>query len=251
MKNLIVGNWKMHLNIPESTLLIARLHNQIYKTSKAEVVLCPGFVALDACKREIDAIKTEPYFELGAQNIHEKDEGAFTGEVSVEQIKHLVSYAIVGHSERRQHFHENDKQVSLKIQLALRHDILPILCIGETYRQRHDNLSKQVVLDQLEEDLDLVSDEEISKITIAYEPIWAIGTGEFAKPDDVKDMADLIEKNVKQKFGKSAKKTRILYGGSVDEDNCRAYLDLKNINGLLVGGASLNYRKFSKIVNKA
>ncbi|MBI2798580.1 triose-phosphate isomerase [Candidatus Saccharibacteria bacterium] len=249
MKKLIVGNWKMHLDVPGSSLLIARVQHEIKGGSSAVVVVCPSFTSLFACHRELQAYK-EPKMVLGAQNVSQFEEGEYTGEVSATQLKGLVRYVIIGHSQRRLYYSETDEQISKKISQALRYKLKPILCVGETLKQRHDKLATQTVLDQLDEDLDMVTATDLGKIAIAYEPIWAIGTGEFAKPAQVEEMVQLIFDVLRQKFGEeAAQKVRILYGGSVDDQNSTTYLALPHVSGLLVGGASLNYRKFAKIIN--
>lgn len=249
MKKLIVGNWKMNLNVHDSTLLIARLQQKLLPKTDMQVVACPSATALFACHKELAAYD-EAKMSLGAQNICCHEEGAYTGEIAATQVKDLVKYTIVGHSERRIHFGETDQQISKKVQIALRYKLKPVLCVGENTKQRHDGLATQVVLDQLEEDLDMATAADLADLAVAYEPVWAIGTGEFAKPDEAEHMTGVIFDALRQKFGeKAAEKVRILYGGSVDPENSNSYMALKRVDGLLVGGASLNYQKFAEIVN--
>lgn len=253
MKKLIVGNWKMHLNLAEASLLVNRLHDQIKDPGAAEVVLCPPAFALTQLHGELgDMCKHEDCFKLGIQNIYDVDEGAFTGEISAAQVKDLVNFAIVGHSERRIHFGERDQKIGEKVAACIRHDIKPILCVGEKIDDRQEGHSKRVVSDQLSVNLSLVTPDEINRVVIAYEPVWAIGTGDFAKPKDVETMIEHIRRVIEQTFGEAVgQKIRVLYGGSVEPDNAKAYLDIKGCNGLLVGGASVNYKKFVAIVDKA
>lgn len=254
MKKLIVGNWKMHLTLAESSLLVNRLHKEIKDTTSADIVLCPPAFTLTDLRAEMNEVCKHDglCMELGIQNIYDTDEGAFTGEISAAQVKDLVSYAIVGHSERRIYFGERDQKIGDKVAACLRHDIKPILCVGEKIDDREEGHSKRLVADQLSVNLSLVTPEEIEKVVIAYEPVWAIGTGKYAKPDDVKIMIEHIRRYVEQTFGeKSGQKIRVLYGGSVDASNAKAYLDLKGCDGLLVGGASIKHKEFAAIVDKA
>lgn len=253
MKKLIVGNWKMHLNLAEASLLANRLHKPIGDSSNTEVVLCPPAFALTTLRSELGQVcQHDNCFTLGIQNIYDVDEGAFTGEISAAQVSDIVSYAIVGHSERRIHFGERDKKVAHKVAACLRHDITPILCVGEKLDDREDGHSKRVVSDQLSVDLSYVTPAEIERVVIAYEPVWAIGSGEFAKPNDVKAMIAHIRHSIERDFSEIAgQRIRVLYGGSVNSDNCAAYLELKGCDGLLVGGASIKHKEFSAIIEKA
>lgn len=251
-KKLIVGNWKMHTSVAEAILLLTRLDQHIKASKGVEIVLCPPSISLDALRRELASQKNEQKFGLGIQNIYDLDEGAFTGEISVEMVQGLVEWAIVGHSERRIHFGERDKQIAKKVAACLRHDIKPILCVGEKINDRTDGHAKRVVSDQLAVDMSEITASEVGSMVIAYEPVWAIGTGEFAKPDDVEQMTSHIRASIREMYDDEvAGRVRILYGGSVDPDNCASYLKIDGVDGLLVGGASVNYAKFSKIVAKA
>lgn len=252
MKKLIVGNWKMHTNVSEASLLLNRLDQHIKASEGVEIVLCPPNISLGTLKRELEDHRHEHKFGLGIQNIYDVDEGAFTGEVSAEMAKDLVDYAIVGHSERRIHFGERDKKIAKKVSACLRHDITPILCVGEKISDRTEGHAKRVVSDQLAVDLSGVTPEEIDRVVIAYEPVWAIGTGEFAKPHDVDQMIGHIRTSLKQMYSEEVGATvRILYGGSVDPDNVKAYLGLDDCEGFLVGHESTNYKHFAAIVEKA
>lgn len=211
------------------------------------MVLCPPHVDLLPVQKTMSAQK----FKLGCQNIHFRDEGPFTGEISASMVKGLADYAIIGHSERRA-MGEDDKTIAEKLAAAVRNNLIPILCVGENLTDRHHGLTKKVVMDQLEANLAMITVDDMDKFLIAYEPVWAIGTGDFAKPDDVIQVVLWIRHTVEELYGESASsKVKILYGGSVEPDNARAYLELDYIDGLLVGSASINYEKFAAIVKTA
>jgi triosephosphate isomerase len=245
MRKVIAGNWKMHLGPAEASLFLHKLSEKIGDHHDVEVVICPPFIDLYPLSRELDKAK----FKLGAQNLHDADEGAFTGEISGAMLKDMVTHVIVGHSERRQIFGETDTQIAKKVAAALRNGLSPILCVGETLDDRQHDLSTKVVIDQLEANLANVTAEEIGKIAIAYEPIWAIGTGDFAKPDQISPVVAAIRGTVQDLYGtEAADQVAILYGGSVIPDNAKAYLTMQHVDGLLVGGASLKADDFSQIV---
>lgn len=246
-EKLIVANWKMNTTLSEGSLLINRLRKELGKYSYAEIVLCVPFTHIYPLSRELKA--SNPHLELGAQNISEHEQGAYTGEISAAQLKNLVEYVIVGHSERRKYFNETDTVDAMKLQQAVAHSLKPILCVGETKQQRNDGHSKQVVLDQLNTCLMHVSAQDVRHLTIAYEPVWAIGTGNTAKPSVVEEMVLLIRNTLAQRYGRMASMhVRVLYGGSVEPETAKTYLQLFGVDGLLVGGASLNYKKFAEIV---
>lgn len=241
----IVGNWKMHQTPEEAVRLVERLQKKAKPQTHVTTVVCPPFVDLLAVhgQAESDIIK------LGAQNLNEQDEGALTGEVSGPMLRDLVDYVIVGHSERRIHFHETDKQVALKVAAAVRNGLQPILCVGEKLIERRNNHSQRVVVDQLRGSLSQISDDDIRDLRIAYEPVWAIGTGEFATPEQVDPIVGVIRATIEELFGEAASsQVEVLYGGSVNPGNAAAYLKLEHVNGLLVGGASLNYEEFGAII---
>lgn len=247
-KKLIVGNWKMHLNASQSSLLVHRLQERIETHNNVEVVLAPSFLVTQPLSIQIDRRK----FKLAAQNCYWQDEGAFTGEVSATMLHDLVDYILVGHSERRYVFGEDDDLIAQKMSAVVRNDITPILCIGENSTERKAGETKQVIHDQLMVDLKNLTSEDMSELVIAYEPIWAIGTGNFAKPDQVAEAVETIRHNISELYGHSAAETiRVLYGGSVNPDVVRGYLEISGVDGVLVGGASLNYEHFSRIVEIA
>lgn len=247
---LIVGNWKMNLDTAQASLLLHRLQEQIKIHRDIEVVLAPSMLVLQPLSLQIDRRK----FRLAAQNAFFKDEGAFTGEVSFTMLQDLVHYVIVGHSERRLYFNEDLPMIRDKVAAALRNDISPILCVGETQTERRQGETRQVLHDQVTTALSNVTSDDIHNVVIAYEPVWAISTfgGILAKPDEVAKEMDFIRTQIKHLYGaKTAESIRVLYGGSVDDQIVRGYLEIKGCDGVLVGGASLNYHKFSGIVKVA
>ncbi len=247
-KILIVGNWKMYLNTSQASLLVHRLHEKIKIHQDVEVVLAPSMLTLQPLSLQIDRRK----FRLAAQNAYFRDEGPYTGEVSFAMLRDLVHYVIVGHSERRNVFGENLDLVRDKVAAAVRNDITPILCIGETQTERDDGETKQVLHDQLITALSNLTAKEVREVVIAYEPVWAIGTGDIAKPDQAGNAVGYIRKYVEDIYGpKAANNIRILYGGSVVPDVIKGFLDVPGVDGFLVGGASLNYHSFSRIVDDA
>lgn len=249
-RKLIVGNWKMHLNAAQASLLVHRLQERIKIYRNIEVVLAPSMLVLQPLSLQIDRRK----FRLSAQNAYHKDEGAFTGEVSFTMLRDLAHYCIIGHSERRMYFEESLDLIRDKVAACVRNDITPILCVGETHAERHAGETKRVIHDQIVTALSNLTAHEVGDMVIAYEPVWAISTfgGELAKPTQVKEVLDLIRQQVADLYGrKAAKNIRILYGGSVDDQIARGYLEIEGCDGVLVGGASINYHKFSGIVNSA
>lgn len=247
-KTLIVGNWKMNLNVSQASLLVHRLHEHIQIHRDIEVVLTPTMLQLQPLSLQIDRRK----FKLAAQNAYYKDEGAYTGEVSFTQLHDLVHYVLVGHSERRHIFNESLQDVKAKVAAAFRNEIIPILCVGETHTERLAGETNQVLNDQVVSALANVTATEVETLVIAYEPVWAIGTGDIAKPHQASAAARVIRHNISELYGsKAAESVRILYGGSVTADVSSGFLQAPGIDGLLVGGASLNYKQFSGIVDSA
>lgn len=253
-KHLIIANWKMNLTIHEGSLLVHKLDEAIANHRNVEVVLAPGFLSLQSLSLQIDHSK----FKLGAQNCYWRDEGPYTGEVSVHQLRGLVSYVLVGHSERRNVFGERGREIGRKVQAAIRHELKPVLCVGETAMEKNDGETNDVLHDQLVSGLANVTSEDMKHIVIAYEPVWAISNGSnfanhaIATPDDCRQAAQVIRRQITHMFGKKvADEVPVLYGGSANTDNARAFLDTEGINGLLVGGASLHVEKFATIVKHA
>ncbi len=249
-RTLVVANWKMHLNTAQASLLLHRLHERIRIHRDVEVVLAPSMLVLQPLSLQIDRRK----FRLAAQNAHPVDEGAYTGEVAMTMLRELVHYVIIGHSERRIHFHEPNTLIRDKVSAAVRNDITPILCVGETKTERRAGETRQVLHDQVVTALSNLTSREVQDIVIAYEPVWAISTfgGELAKPRQAEEAMAFIREQVRALYGpKAAKNVRILYGGSVDEQIVGGYLEVPDCDGVLVGNASLNYHKFAGIVNTA
>ena len=253
-KKLIVGNWKMNLNIHEASLYVHQLSKKVQSHRDVEVVLAPTSLALQSVSLQIDRHQ----FRLAAQNFYWRDSGAFTGEVSASQLSGLVDYALVGHSERRHIFHEHHKEVRSKVQAALRNGIKPILCIGETAHERSAGETRDVIHDQLLGGLANVTSDEMSQITVAYEPVWALSNGsnysehKVPTPEDLKKAVTAIRSQITHLYGeKASKELRILYGGSTNGSNAASFLLVDGIDGLLVGGASLNQYEFLKIIEAA
>lgn len=247
-KKLIVGNWKMNLTTHEASLYVHKLAGMIKVRRDVEVVLAPTLLALQSLSLQVDRRQ----FKLAVQNLYWRDHGAFTGEVSAAQLHGIVNYALVGHSERRHIFFETDKDTRNKVAAALRNRIVPILCIGETASERAMNETNDVIHDQLTGGLANVTSDELANVVIAYEPVWAIGTGNNALPGDVKQAVAAIRSHIKHLYGAEAAKTiRVLYGGSVTASSAADYLAIDGVDGLLVGGASLDVHQFTDIVAKA
>lgn len=247
---LIVGNWKMHLNTQQASLLLHRLNDSIKVQKDIEIVLAPSMLTLQPLSLQIDGRK----FRLAAQNAYHKDDGAFTGEVSFTMLRDLVDYVIVGHSERRLYFNEDLDMICDKVAAAIRNGITPILCVGETQTERRQGETRQVLHDQLTTALSKLTADDIEHVVVAYEPVWAISTfeGELAKPNDIQKEMNFIRKQIQDLYGeKTADKVRILYGGSVDDQIVRGYLEIPGCDGVLVGGASINHHKFIGIVDVA
>lgn len=236
------------MNIHEASIFVHKLAKEVDVHRDVEVVLAPTLLALQPISLQIDRRQ----FKLAVQNFYWRDFGAFTGEVSATQLRGLVDYAIIGHSERRHIFHEHDKDIRSKVQAALRNGIRPILCIGETAHERAMGETSGKIHDQLTGGLANVTSEEFKEVVIAYEPVWAIGTGDNATPEDVRKAIHTIRRQIEHLYGKTAAEhVRVLYGGSVKSDNARSYLTTQGVDGLLVGGASLNVHNFEAIVAAA
>lgn len=249
-RTLVVANWKMHLNTAQASLLLHRLHERIRIHRDVEVVLAPSMLVLQPLSLQIDRRK----FRLAAQNAHPTDEGPFTGEVAMTMLRELAHYVVVGHSERRIHFDESLDFIRDKVTAGVRNGITPILCVGETKTERRAGETKRVLHDQITTALSNLTSREVQNIVIAYEPVWAISTfgGELAKPHHAQEAMDYIREQIKALYGpKAASRVRVLYGGSVDDQIVSGYLHIPGCDGVFVGGASLNYHKFSGIVDAA
>lgn len=247
-KKIIIGNWKMNLDMHEASLYLHKLSSLVKKHRDVEVVLAPSIFTLQSLSMQVDLSQ----FKLAAQNFYWRDKGPFTGEVSATQLRGIVQYAIVGHAERRHQFHETDKDIRNKVEAAIRNEIRPILCIGETAWERSNNEAHDILHDQLLGGLANVTSEDLGKVIIAYEPVWAIGTGQNALPSDVRAAVDYIRKQISHLYGvKASKSIQIIYGGSVTESSAAAYLGVPGISGLLIGESSLRSHVFNEIVEKA
>jgi len=247
-KKLIIGNWKMNLNVHDSSLYLHRLEKAVKIHRSVEVVLTPTLLAVQTLSVQVNLRQ----FKLAAQNFYWRDHGAFTGEVSASQLRGIVQYGLVGHSERRHVFYESDKDTRAKVQAAIRNGIRPVLCVGETLGERTAGETKDIIHDQLIGGLANVTSEELPQVVIAYEPVWAIGTGNNASPTDVVEAVVAIRSQLKHLYGaKAANEVQVLYGGSVTADSAADYLAIQDVDGLLVGGASLDEKSFSTIVEKA
>ena len=246
---LIAANWKMHKTIAEALTVVASIKAGVHKATECEVVICPPFPALAAVGK---ALK-DSAIELGAQDMHPDSEGAFTGEVSPLMLKDVgCRFVILGHSERRAHFHESDEFVNHKVRSALKFSLLPIVCIGETLEEREARRAFEVVKSQFDGSLKDLSPEDIQRTVIAYEPVWAIGTGRTATPEQAEQMHSYIRRLLHEKYGEDGiARVLILYGGSVRPDNMASLMQKPNVDGALVGGASLKAESFIQIVQNA
>lgn len=244
-KKIIAGNWKMNKNHNEAVELINSLKSGI-DTDKSDVVVCVPFVDLMAVSEAIKGTK----INLGAQNMHFEESGAYTGETSPAMLKELgVKYVILGHSERRAYFGETDEIVNKKVKKALEHDIVPILCVGESLEERELNITIELVRVQVKKAFAGISKEDAKKVVIAYEPIWAIGTGKVATKEQAEEVCKEVRNVIEEVYGKEvADVIRIQYGGSVTGDSANELFNMPNIDGGLVGGASLK-DDFIKVVN--
>ena len=251
MKTYIVGNFKLNFTVGEASIYLHKILKNLPNYRDIEVVIAPSLLALQSLSLQVDRHK----IKLAAQNGFYRDYGAFTGEVSFSQLRGIVDYAIIGHSERRYVFGEDDKMIAKKVEAAIRNKITPILCIGETESERAFGETSDVIRDQLMGGLRDVSDDDLDKVIIAYEPVWAISStkaSKLATPDEIAEVVKLIKKNLADIYGaKLAEKVPILFGGSVNTSNCGSYLMVPGINGLLIGGSSLILGEFIDIIGTA
>lgn len=243
---IIAGNWKMHKTIKEAVAFVDGIKNEINGTD-VEVVICAPFTLLKDLKEKTEGTN----IKIGAQNMHYEESGAFTGEISPLMLKELdLDYVVIGHSERRQYFNETNETVNKKALKALEIGINPIICCGETLDQRECGDTKNIVKVQIEKALENISPENLPKVVIAYEPIWAIGTGKTASSQDANDVIAYIRSVVSDLYGQEvAEEVRIQYGGSVKPANVEEIMNQPDIDGALVGGASLKEDSFVELVN--
>ena len=244
-KAIIAGNWKMNKTPDEARALVEELI-PLVADAECEVVVCPPFVDLCPVSKAIKGTN----IHLGAQNIHWAKSGAFTGEISADMLKKFgVEYAIVGHSERRRYFGETDATVNMRAKAALENGITPIICVGESLEQRERGETDEFVASQVRGALEGISADDARRIVIAYEPIWAIGTGRTATAEMAEETITVIRKTLRSIFGNDAAETvRIQYGGSMNPQNAASLMAMENIDGGLIGGASLKAEDFSKVV---
>ena len=248
-KKVIAGNWKMNKDLSESQDLVSKIINGLGNDSKCDVIVCPPFTSLN----EVSSLIKNTPVKLGAQNIYFEDSGAFTGEISAPMLKSVgCEYVIIGHSERRTVFGEPDEVINKKIKKALEHNIKPIFCVGELLEQRENGTTMEVVKNQIIKGLKSVTPEEFSEIIIAYEPVWAIGTGKTATPEQAQEVHAAIRELIVENFSEDlADNLVIQYGGSVKPDNAGQLLSQADIDGALVGGACLNADSFLGIIAAA
>ena len=251
MKTYIVGNWKLNFTVGEASIYLHKLLKAMPNYRDTEVVVAPSLVALQPLSLQIDRHK----MKLAAQNGFYRDYGAFTGEVSFSQLRGIVDYCIIGHSERRYVLREDDKMIAKKVAACVRNKISPIMCIGETESERAFGETKDVIRDQLIGGLSEIGDDMLDKVIIAYEPVWAISSGKTAKlasPDEISEVVGLIREVLAETYGKKvAENVPVLFGGSVNPSNAGAYLTVPGVNGLLIGGASLILSEFTDIIETA
>jgi len=243
---IIAGNWKMNKTINEALALVKEIHHGLPNPPEVEIIVAPIFTALN----KVAEFLQDSFISVAAQNIFWEDTGAYTGEISGLFAKDAgAEYAIIGHSERRQYFNETNETVNKKIKAAFKHQLIPIMCIGETLQQREANQVEEIVCQQLTQGLNGFAATDIDKLIIAYEPVWAIGTGKTATPAQAEEAHLIIRKLIAEQFSNElAEKMRILYGGSVKPANSKELLALENIDGALIGGASLKANDFIEII---
>jgi triosephosphate isomerase len=243
-KPLIAGNWKMYKTIPEGVALVEGLKDTLKGLQDVEVAVCPTFTALATVANHLKGTE----IQLGAQDLFWEKEGAYTGEIAPQMLVDAgCQYVIIGHSERRQYFGETDETVNKKVKAALANNLKPIMCVGESLEQRKAGQTENLVKSQTEKGLAGLNAEDMQKVVIAYEPIWAIGTGLSSDGPDANRVIGVIRKAVAGMYGQAAEQVRILYGGSVKPNNIKEFMSESEIDGALVGGASLDVASFTSI----
>lgn len=245
-KPIIAGNWKMHKTMKEAVEFIEAVKDKVPSSDKIESAICAPALFLDALVKATQGST----LKIGAQNMHFEESGAFTGEISPVALQDIgVVYVIIGHSERREMFAETDETVNQKVKAAFRHNLIPIMCCGETLEQRERGETNAIVGEQVKKGLAGLTEEEVKQVVIAYEPIWAIGTGKTSSAQDANETCGHIRSVVAEQFSESAANAvRIQYGGSVKPDNIQQFLNEEHIDGALVGGASLEADSFLKLL---
>jgi triosephosphate isomerase len=241
----MAGNWKMNKTVGEAVSVVKALKSSIADVTDVEILICPTFTALYAVNNEVNGSN----INVGAQNLFWETKGAFTGEISPTMVKDTgCSYALIGHSERRQYFNETDESVNRKTKAALVAGLIPVICVGETLKEREQNITFKVIEKQIKEGLAGLTPQQAAAIVIAYEPVWAIGTGKTATPDQSQEVHAFTRKVYSQIYGVASQKVRILYGGSVNPTNVSDLMKQPDIDGGLVGGTSLEAESFTKLV---
>ena len=243
---LIAGNWKMNMTIPEAVELVNGIKIGLRWPEDVDVVVAPPFTSL----KMVSEVAKDSYIAVSAQNVHHEEKGAYTGEVAASFIKDAgANYVIIGHSERRQYCNETDELVNKKVRIALKNELKPIVCVGETLEQREQGNFVEVIEKQLSVGLEDLTQVLASELVIAYEPVWAIGTGKVATVTQIEEVHEKIRALLAKNFSEDvANSVRILYGGSVKAENSKEILSLPNVDGALVGGASLNSAGFIEII---
>ncbi len=245
-RKIIAGNWKMNMLPNEAMEFITKLSERIRDTQN-EVILCVPYT--DLFYSLLTAQGTN--IKIGAQNMHWEEKGAYTGEIAPKMLKCInVEYVIIGHSERRQYFAETDETVNKKVKSAMQNNLKPIVCVGENLEQKENNKTNEIITTQTQKALEGLTNSQVESTIIAYEPIWAIGTGKTASKEDANNAIKEIRNKIREIYGEqTAGKVKILYGGSVKPENAKELFDTSDIDGALVGGASLDVHEFEKIVN--
>lgn len=245
-KPIIAGNWKMHKTIKEAVEFVEAVKDKVPSSDKIESAICAPALFLDALVKATQGSS----LKIGAQNMHFEESGAFTGEISPVALQDIgVVYVIIGHSERREMFAETDETVNQKVKAAFRHNLIPIMCCGETLEQRERGETNAIVGEQVKKGLAGLTEEKVKQVVIAYEPIWAIGTGKTSSAQDANETCGHIRSVVAEQFSENvANAVRIQYGGSVKPDNIQQFLNEEHIDGALVGGASLEADSFLKLL---
>lgn len=251
MKKLIVANWKMNKGIVQSQQFAEELRQYVdkHKVTHCDIVICPPYTSLEAVHRKLSG----SVISIGAQNVFYEPSGAYTGEISAGMLKSCgCEYVITGHSERRSHFHETDAIINKKVMSVLDEGLKPILCVGETLQEHEDKITEAVLEEQLDHCLAHIDTESVRNIVIAYEPVWAIGTGKNATPHQAEHAHNFIRKRIKKLYNEEiASNMRIIYGGSITPENASSLFTPDTINGGLVGGSSLEIKSFIEIINLA
>jgi triosephosphate isomerase len=246
-QKIVAGNWKMNKNAEETEDLLNDLIDQLPQDVDAQIIVAPTFINLTSAVDHLEFTN----IAVAAQNMHQNENGAYTGEISADMLKSIgVNIVILGHSERRAYFHETDTILAQKVTTALKHDMTVIFCFGEELKDRQNNQHFNVVENQLRDGLFHLENNDWDKIILAYEPVWAIGTGETASPEQAQEMHEFIRETIRKRYGSNvAEEVSILYGGSVKPDNAKEIFSKPDVDGGLIGGAALKAGDFAAIVN--